>query len=362
MIKNKKEEVYKKAKEAFLVLQKRIQKGYSIPQKIVVVGEEPFYIEMIDQLFSKQFLPENIRAENRTILRGEEIDVENLISSLIEIPWGDEPTLLIVRNAEKIKDESRVLDYLDQMDLNRTLLMLYNVEDKIAPSILDRFKDKKGVELIFSEKVKNLNSFKSALSFCAKQLNVSVANDAKYLLFDLLGNDLMTLYSEMSKLSLLVNNLPNREIPKKYVEYCVVRVKNYTIFDLLNAIIERQKVRTKEIALYIAGDEKNFPLKMILNVFFNFFCNLFILFYKKPFQTLEDQSKYLGLKSKYESERYESAKSVFTASAVYKIIAEIRRVDACSVGAQEGLYTSRGLLLDLITFIELNAEGYELKK
>ena len=67
-----------------------------------LAGEEPYYIDELTEALEKNVLTEDEKAFNQTIVYGQDVDMEQLISLAKQYPMGAEKQLIIVKEAQHL--------------------------------------------------------------------------------------------------------------------------------------------------------------------------------------------------------------------------------------------------------------------
>ncbi len=339
-----------KAKDAFIEFQKRIKRGEEIAPLIFIAGQERLYMDLIDHLLADSLLPKEEWAFNRVILSG----VDNSIDEIIQYTQAGSmlggKRLVILRDAQDVKKLELLAESSENVLVDTTLLVIYTHDREHSERMMKKFEEN-GFSIAYSPLIKNAREASAVVTFAAKELNLTVSPDSRELLYELVGNNAATLYAELEKLAILVQKDPAHTISKKLVEYCVLKSREYTVYELLDNIVLRKRATVLDIAMTMAKNEKKYPLPRTLSALYNFFSNLLILLYSPHLRSIDEIQQYLGLRQKFEVKKYELAKTAFTVRHTYNIVHEIRMAEARLKGAEEGDYTPESIFMDLITFI-----------
>jgi DNA polymerase III subunit delta len=86
-------------------------------------GEEPYYIDLISDQIEKNVLSESEKEFNQTVLYGKDVDVATIGSYAKRYPMMANYQVLIVKEAQEIKNIDEISKYLAQ-PLESTLLVL----------------------------------------------------------------------------------------------------------------------------------------------------------------------------------------------------------------------------------------------
>lgn len=169
------------------------------------------------------------------------------------------------------------------------------------------------------------------------------------LMSEYVGADLNRMASELDK---LVLSLPEgeKQISIELVQRHIGISKNYNIFELQDAIGCKDVLKVNRIVKYFDENEKDNPIQRTLASLFKYFANLMVAFYA-PTKTKQGIATWLGLTEWQVEKNVLPAMRSYSGVKVMQILAEIRRTDARSKGA-EGSHTLNGdLMKELIYFI-----------
>ena len=119
-----------------------------------LMGDEPYYIDLISDYITQNVLTEIEKEFNLTVVYGADVDVATIINAAKRYPMMSEYQVVIVKEAQNIKNIDELSYYL-QKPLNSTILVICHKH-----GTLDRRKklatevEKKGV-LFDSKKLKD---------------------------------------------------------------------------------------------------------------------------------------------------------------------------------------------------------------
>ena len=166
-----------------------------------------------------------------------------------------------------------------------------------------------------------------------------------------IGGDLKRLSSELDKLLLSFPPGAPRKITAELIEQKIGISKNYNVFELREALINRDALKAHRIAKYFDENPKAGGLFALLPQTFSFFQNLMLAYYApKPITETAIMSQ-LGLKTPWATRDYLTAMRNFPARKTIQIISKIREIDARSKGLDNASTAPGELLKELIAFI-----------
>ncbi|KGN99843.1 hypothetical protein HR11_06470 [Porphyromonas macacae] len=312
---------------------------------VLLMGDEPYYIDKLTGLFEQFIIPSDLRDFNQTVIYGNDLELQQLISEAMRFPMMAEAILVVVREAQMFKDFDLFAPYIDQIPDSSVVLLSYkgklNKRSKIYKAIREQ-------GLIFeSDKVSDYK-VPDLINSIAQNKKMMIDPRAAALLADFLGNDLERIDSELDKLSI---TLPanDRVITSDTIQRYIGISKEYNNFELLRAVVQRNSPRAFQIAFHFARNEKSNPIQPTLSVLFNFFSNLITLYYL-PQVNEQNVMQKLELKGTFQARDYLTAFKGYKAIQVYNILHQIRLTDAASKGVDSNS-SSGELLKELLCYI-----------
>ena len=97
-----------------------------------LMGEEPYYIDVISDFIQNRVLSETEKEFDQTILYGKDVDATTVINAAKRYPMMGGQQVLIVKEAQLIKDWDNLIHYLSN-PLKSTILVIcykYGTPDK----------------------------------------------------------------------------------------------------------------------------------------------------------------------------------------------------------------------------------------
>ena len=233
-------------------------------------GEEGFFIDEITKALVENVLEDHERDFNQAIMYGKDSEVLNIISEAKGYPMMAERKLVIIKEAQDLKDFDLLESYFENPS-DRTVFVInykyktFDTRKKIAKVVA-----KNG--LIFkSDKVKEYQ-LAQWISTYVKSVGYGITSKASILLSEFLGNDLSRITNELEKLFLLLEK--GTDINDVHIEENIGISKDYNPFELVNAISVRDVTKAFKIANYFDHNPKAGDLMVVIPSTFNFFTKL----------------------------------------------------------------------------------------
>jgi DNA polymerase-3 subunit delta len=306
-------------------------------------GEEAYYIDQLTDLLIKTVLDDSERDFDQRVFYGMDSDVRNIITACKRFPMMAERQLVVVREAQGLKNVEDLTYYVKQ-PLNSTVLVINHKYGK-----LDGRKKLSGeiakVGLVFESKKLYDNQIPSFIIDYLRGRNVKIDTKAAQLLTDYLGTNLEKLVGELEK---LIISLPekNEGITSTLIEKNTGISKDFNNFELQKAIVAKDFLKANRIVFYFEQNPKNNPLPVTLTVLFNFFANLMICHYEKN-KTEANLMSVLGLRA-FQLKDYMQALRNYSPLKTMQNISLIREFDAKSKGVGIPSGSDSGLLKELL--------------
>ncbi len=309
-----------------------------------LMGEESYYIDVISDYIMNNVLTDTEKEFNLTVVYGADVDIATVINAAKRYPMMSEHQVVIVKEAQTIKNMDELSFYL-QKPLRSTILVMCHKH-----GVLDRRKklaaeiEKAGI-LFESKKLKE-GQLPGFITSYMKRKGVDVEPKATSMLADFVGTDLSRLTGELEKLIITLPKGQTRITPEQ-IERNIGISKDYNNFELRSALIERNVLKANQIINYFEKNPKTNPLQMTLSLLFGFYSNLMLAYYA-PEKSEQGIASFLGLKSPWQAREYQTAMKRYSGVKTMQIIGEIRYTDARSKGVGNSSLTDYDLLRELI--------------
>lgn len=313
----------------------------------LIHGDEPYYLDQIADQLEKVAVPEAEKGFNQFVLFGKDTDVGPVINYARRYPFMADRQLVIVKEAQdmaglKDKNNLTLLEDYALKPLGSTILLLCHVGSLDERKAWVKAFGNKGV-LLGVKKLYENKIVDWVQDYCHRQ-GAKVSPKACQLLTDHIGNDLKRMASEIDKI--LLNLRVDEEISAATVERLVGISKEYNVFELQKALIQRDVVKANRIVDYFARNPKDNPLIVILTQLFNYFSKVLMV------QASKDQSdkgigSLIGV-NPYFVKDYQQAARTFPLVKVADIIHAIRRADGQIKGIDSPTMMEGDILRELV--------------
>jgi DNA polymerase-3 subunit delta len=292
-----------------------------------LMGEEPFYIDLISDYIQNNILDDSQKEFDLSVLYGKDVDISSVINAAKRFPMMSPYQILIIKEAQNIKDIDKLEFYLKNYSPSTILVICYKYG-----TVDGRRKwvtDLKKIGVVYDSKKLRDYEIAAWITKCAKEKSLVIDEKAVVMLADFLGTDLSKIANELEKLSIIMPAGNNRITPD-IIEKNIGISKDFNVFELQDALIKRDIVKANRIVNYFAANKKANPIQMIVAQLFGFFSNLMIFHYL-PEKTTEAAASEFKIHP-FVARNYLNAAKSFNALKTMNIISYIRETDARSKG------------------------------
>ncbi len=307
------------------------------------MGNQPYFINLICKKLEEKLISKNNREFDLRLLYGKETSVSEILETVKSYPMFGEKQLVIVREAQYLNKEIKLLlPYLEN-PLSQTVLVICYV-NKTLDSKNKIYKYVRNNSKVIECKQLYESQVYNWISSEAKKLNLNLDPKSIMLIFTNIGLDLEIIQKALEKLSFRSNsqNTIKVEDVEKYIGFS----KEYNNFELQNSIGEKKFDKSIFIINQMFIKDNKNPIKSTLSLLHNFF-NKLLLIHSKNFNITP---KNLGIHP-YFLKDYQVAARNFSLEKSIKIIHLLRETDIKSVSINEnrgGKGKELKLMLDLI--------------
>lgn len=241
-------------------------------------GEEPFHIEQVIDKIQSLAIPVHEKGFNEFVLFGKDLNMGALLNYARRFPMMAERQLIIVKDAQQIqgidqKENQKLIEDYALQPLSSTILILAfgNAQDERKTWV--KAFGKNGV-LHNSKKFYDNQLPEFLADYCHSQ-GVKISMKAIQLLIEHIGNDLKRLTSEIDKV--VLNVKLGEGIDADTIQKFVGISKEYNVFELQKALIQRDVMRANQIIIYFGNNPKDNPIQPILIILYNFFSKVLLV-------------------------------------------------------------------------------------
>lgn len=338
----------KKATVTFDAIMRDLKSGKYAPVYILM-GDESYYIDRITDYIAENVLDPDDRDFNQTVVFGADTTAAQVVDMAKGYPvMPATHRVVIVKEAQGLKSLDALERYFEKPLASTLLVIAYK------NGTIDRRKKVVGkaeaVGVVFESKKKRDYELPTFIETYLKKNHVAIDPKSAAMIAEHIGADLSRLISELDKVMI---SLPddNRRVTPDIVEREIGVSKEFNIFELKAAIIERNVFKANQIVKYFDKNPKAGSLFSCLPLLYTFFQNLMVAFYAPDKNNDNNLAAFLELKSVWALKDYRVGMRNFSAMKTLQILAKIRETDAKSKGLDSLNTSTDDLMRELIFFI-----------
>ena len=314
-------------------------------QVYFLMGEEPFFIDKITNYIQENVLTEAEKAFNFSVVYGKDTDIKDVINTACRFPMMSNYHLVILKEAQEIKNID-ILNYYIQKPLKSTILVVnykYKTLDKRKKlyKALDKNKD----AVIFESKKMYDSQIPKWIESFLQQKGYSIDPKSTMLLAEYLGNDISKIVNELEKLTIVLPQ--STKINADHIEKNIGISKDFNVFELQNAIANKDVLKANRIINYFAKNQKQHNIIPTISALFNFFTKILQYHFVKD-KSQRNVAATIGV-SPYFVKDYTLAARNYNAKKTVQTISFLREYDMKSKGVGN-VSTEPGELLKELIF------------
>ena len=307
-----------------------------------LTGEEPYFIDMISDTIENEALDEADRAFNQIVLYGRDVDVETIANHARSFPMMGDRMVVIVKEAQDVKDLERFEAYLDTIPETTLLVFVYKYKKFDKRKTLAKKIDKTGVW--FESKKLYDSNIPGWIQNYLKADGYSITPKATQMLADFLGTDLHKIANELKKLTIALPK--NKSIDDADVERNIGISKDFNVFELQNAIGSRDVLKANRIVNYFGDNGKDNPLLVTAITLYGYFTKLIKLHCTQD-KSQGNLASVLGVNTFFVKD-YLSAARNYPPQVCIRNISILREFDMKSKGYESGEVDEKDLYREMI--------------
>ena len=311
-----------------------------------LMGEEPYYIDKISDYIGQHALKEEEKAFNQTVLYGKDVDAAAIINHAKRFPMMAEYHVVIVREAQNVKDIENLIYYITSPSGSTILVINYKYK-----SLDKRKKFTKEINshaLVFESKRLYDHQVPDWIMNYLKGKGCTIQPTAALLLTEFLGNDLQKIEMELEKLRV---TLPpdTKNISTQHIEENIGISKDYNTIELQKALVSHNALKAYRIVEYFGNNQRNNPINLTIASLYFFFNKVFLVSVSKD-TSKQNIASNLKINPFFVSD-YQQAARIYPPAKTVQILHWLREYDMKSKGVGNVSSTPHDLLKELIARI-----------
>ncbi len=305
-------------------------------------GEEPYFMDLISDKLQENVLEEHERDFNQSIFYGKDADPLTIISDAKAYPMMSERRLVVIREAQDVKNWDLFASYFKQPNPQTILLIAHKYKKIDGRKAIFKDVAKSGI-LFESQKVKDYQLV-DWISNYVKTTGFTISPKASFLLADFLGNNLNKIVNELDKLAIILQK--GTLISDAHIEENIGISKDYNIFELSDAISSTDLTKAMKIVYYFEQNPKAADLVPVISNLFSLFVNLMKI-QVIPNKSKENLAQQLKLHPFYVTKLIQASKS-YNIKKVAQNIEILHEYDLKSKGLGNTSFTPGELMREMV--------------
>jgi DNA polymerase III subunit delta len=308
----------------------------------LIGGEDSYSADQLVDFIENSILTEDEKEFNQTILYGAEVSIEDVVANAKRFPMMSEYQVVIVKEAQLIKEFKNIESYVDKPQTSTILVLSFHSKsaDKRIKAVQKIAKDYVMLEFPAIKE----DMLPRWISNYFHDKGYAIEPKAAELLAEFTGPDLSRASMEADKI--MLNENKGYKYTSSDLEKHVGLNKEYNIFELQNALSRRDVFTSNSIAFYIAKNQKERPLPVVISLLYTHFSKVLMYHYLKS-KGEPNIEKALGVWTGRLRE-YEIAARNFSPAKLIHVIHHLRRADLQFKGYHSGSIDAEGILMELI--------------
>ena len=236
-------------------------------------GEEPYFTDLLAEAFEQRALDEAAKSFNQQVLYGRDVSAGQIVDAASRYPMMAPYQLVLVKEAQDLSDIAQLEPYLRKPVPTTALVLAYRGKKLKANTKV--FKAIANAGVVFESKPLYANQVPRFIAGELKHRRRSADPGVAELLAEYLGTDLVVLNGALDK---LVLNVPaERAISPEDIERHVGISRQFNLFELQDALGQRDLERAVRIGMGLADNERDNPLPVTLASLHGYFAGLFAI-------------------------------------------------------------------------------------
>ena len=228
-------------------------------------GEDSYNFSNTLHKLEEAFIPFLSSEFDKEILYSENRTINEILGLASSFPFGSEKKLMIVREAEKIKDKKALKDYALSPAEFTVLAFFHN--GTITNLSTEPFKTLSANNFLFEAKELKGRNLRAGVIGEAEEKGKTISEENAQVLVDIVGENRSMLEDQLEKICIFLNQ--KKEITMEAIQQVSSELKQFNIFDLQNALGVKDKAKALLVAnnLLDNGAEPTFIITMLTRYF-----------------------------------------------------------------------------------------------
>ena len=301
----------------------------------LLMGEEPYYIDLIVEALEKNVVKEENQAFDQLVFYGADSDLEEVVASARQYPVMGDRQLVILKEAQTCPGSKSQLDklasYVTNPNPQGVFVLAYKGDNLSVSSLLMKAAAKAGdrVTVFKSPRIRDYQLSGPIKDYC-RQKKIGIEEGAVQILVEYIGNSLQKLFGEIDKLIVGAGE-GAQWITAIMVEENIGISKEFNNFELTKSISMKDYPKTLRILEYFRKNPKNNPSVMTTAVLQKFFSQIVVAHFTAD-KTDKGLMEALQLKTPYALKEIREGLRMYSPRQSMAAISALRDFDCKSKG------------------------------
>jgi len=261
----------------------------------LLMGEEPYYPELVCQAIIDNCIDESCKDFDETICFGADVTASQIITAARRFPMMSARQLLVVKEAQMIKDLDNLGLYTaDPLQSTVLVVLLHNATVDKRKAFYKSIAANGGV-VVESPAVRDYEISNWIISYFQSK-GLKIDPQAAALFGESAGTELSTIVVETDK---MLKNLPEgaTRVTVSDIEKNIGVSRQFSIFELTKELSYRNADKALKIAAHI-GSSAKFAMPMAVSALYTHFYRILklgALLANNPYPSTEEKAKVLGV-------------------------------------------------------------------
>jgi DNA polymerase-3 subunit delta len=314
------------------------------PPVIVVGGAESFFIDALTDRLSATALTEDEKAFNASVLYGRDVAAADVVSEARRYPMMAERVLVVVREAQNLKDFDALSAYFKSP--NPTTVLCLAFKGKTPDKRREGYKTLLAQNHAYIEAVPlNEGQAKAWIKSETTRRVLKTDDHAVSLLYESVGADLNRLAHELDKLAVALGE--GGMVTPAEIEKHVGISREFNNLELIRALVNKDVPRVYRIAHGLSLQTKTTPLPMTLGFLYATFGKALVYSSLRHLGSAQAGAA-MGQKNPYALRDYETICTKYSSVKLVRIVRYLREADLAFKGVRTGGAHPDELLRELL--------------
>ena len=228
-------------------------------------GEDYFLLQTAVKAVEKAVAPFISSDFDKETFYGDNKNLTDVLSFASAFPFGSEKKLILFKEFEKIKNKKPLSDYANSPVDFTTLVLIHN--GSISNISSEPYRTLTQNSFLYEAKELKGKNLLNWLVKAVENKGKNISTENAQVLIDIVGEDRNAIDAQLEKINIFMGD--KKEITFDHIKDLSSKLKQFSIFDLQNAIGKKQKDKSLEVAFNLLnnGKEPVFIIAMLTRYF-----------------------------------------------------------------------------------------------